>query len=113
MLKINALGALRGSIDLLLHQVAVLWMNPRKDEFQRWFRPCVTLKDSEGLVGPEELSARNLPAEAACVAKSLSFSQVSFAPSEFLSQQFVLRDVHGSAECHNPRDSARVAVAHP
>jgi hypothetical protein len=83
---------------LLLQEVAVLWMNPRKDEFHRRFRPCVTLKDSEGLVRPEELSAGNLPPEAACVTKSLSFGQVGFAPSEFLSQEFVLHDAHVSAD---------------
>ena len=90
-----------GSLDLQLHQVAVLWMNQRKGEFHGWFRPCATLNDSEGLLAPEEFSAGELPAEIACVTESLSFGQLRFASSELLSLEFVLRENHGSAECHN------------
>jgi hypothetical protein len=73
-------------------------MPEAQDEFQRRFRRCITLKDSEGLVGPEDLSAGNLPPKAASVTESLGFGQASFAPSEFLSQEFVLHDVHVSAD---------------
>jgi hypothetical protein len=112
MLNIKALAVTRCSLDFQLHLVAVLWVNPRKNEFHRRFRPYVTLKDSEGIVGPEELSARNLPPEGAHVTESLNFGRVSFTPSPFLGQEFVLNDVHGSAEGHNPHDGTRVAVAY-
>jgi hypothetical protein len=76
-------------------------MNQRKGEFHHRFRPCATLNDSEGLVAPEEFSAGDLPAEIACVTESLSFGQLRFASPELLSLKFVLRENHGSAECHN------------
>lgn len=76
MLKIETLAVTRCSIDLLLHQVAVLRMNSREDKFRRRLRGSIALKDSVGLFGPENLSARNVPAEAACLSESLGLGQL-------------------------------------
>ena len=67
MLKIKALAVTECSVDLPLHQIVVLAMNSREDKINRRFRPRITLKDTEGLVGPEDLPTGNLPAEATCM----------------------------------------------
>src|SRR5260370_40643325 len=95
MLEIKALAVTRCSVDLLLHQVAVLAMNSREDKIHRRFRPRITLKDSEGLVGPEDLPSGDLPAKAARMTEPLCFCQVRFAPAEFLGPALLPRNVYG------------------
>src|SRR5580692_6116864 len=73
-------------------------MNPGECKSQRRLRIRIALKDSEGLVRPENLSARNLPSEASGVAESLGFGQVGFAPSELLVQEFVLGNIDGAPD---------------
>src|SRR6202162_5058149 len=97
MLKIKTVAAKRCLIDLLLHPFAVLPVDLREDNSHRRFRPWITLEDSEGLVGPKDLPARNAPAETARVTEPLSFRQVRFAPAEFLGQKLVFRYVYGAA----------------
>src|SRR5690242_9351136 len=96
MLKTKTSAVTRRSVDLLLDQFAIVGMNSREGNFQS--RVCfiwIAFKDSEGLVGPEDLPAGNFPAEAACVTKSLGFGQISFAsPGRFFRN---LREGHPEA----------------
>src|SRR4029077_6031946 len=85
------------SVDLLLHQVAVLAMNSRENKIHRRFHPRVTLKDSEGLVGPEDFPTDYLPAEAPRATEPLSFRQVRFATLQLLAHLFLLSYIHSSA----------------
>src|ERR1700691_2151595 len=98
ILKIKSLAVTRCPLDLLLHQFTVLRMNPGECKSQRRLRIGTALKDSKGLVRPEDLSARNLPSEASGVAESLGFGQVGFAPSELLGQEFVLSYIYGAPD---------------
>src|ERR1700723_892628 len=98
VLKIKILAVARCLLDLLLHHFAVLRVNPGERKSQRRLRTRIALKDSEGLVRPENLSARNLPSEASGVAESLGFGQVGFAPSELLGQEFVLSNIDGAPD---------------
>jgi hypothetical protein len=64
MLKIEALAMTQCSVDLLFCRTMVVAMNAREDKIQCRLRLRITLKDAEALLGPEDLTARNLPAEA-------------------------------------------------
>src|SRR6266478_10049540 len=57
----------------------------------------VVLENAIGFIRPDNLSTVRSPPEAAGVTEPLSFRQVRFAPSEFLGQELVFRDVYGAA----------------
>ena len=57
MLEIKLLGVTLRSIDVLLHHFAIVGMNSRDNEVHGRLRFWPALKDSEGLVGPEDVAA--------------------------------------------------------
>src|ERR1700746_3648522 len=69
-------------------------MNSREGKFQSRFCLWIAFKDSEGLVGPEDLPAGNFPPEAACVTKFLGFGQISFASPDRFFPNLTFRDIH-------------------
>src|SRR2546427_5464666 len=93
MLEIKCFAVTRCSIDFLLHRRAIIWVNSREDKFHRRFRSWIALKDSERLVGPEDLAAGNLPPEATCVTQLLRFGQVGFASPDGFFRNLTFRDV--------------------
>src|SRR5208337_2330572 len=58
----------------------------------------VVLEDAIRFVRPDNLAAIRLPPETSCVAELLSFRQVGFTASELPSQEFILGNVHRSAD---------------
>ena len=98
MLKIKPLGFTLRSIDVLLHHFAIAWMNSRENKVHRRLRFWTALKNSESLVGPEDLAARNLPAKAAGVTEFLGFGQIPFAPPDGLLCNLAVRDVNYRAD---------------
>src|SRR5258708_4484089 len=98
MFKIKTLAVARRLIDLLLHQAAVIRMNSREDKFHRRVRPWIALKDSESLVGPEDLSARNFPTEAAGMTELLRLGEIRLPALQLLGQLLVLSHIHCGAD---------------
>src|SRR5229473_8002206 len=73
-------------------------MNSREGKFQSRFCLWIAFKDSEGLVGPEDLPAGNFPPEAACVTKFLGFGQISFASPDSFFRHSTFRDIRYRAD---------------
>src|SRR5256714_56064 len=94
MLEIKLLGVKPRSIDVLLHHFAIVAMNSRDNEIHGRLRFWAALKDSEGLVGPEDFAARHLPAEAAGVTEFLGIGQIHFAAPDGLLCNLAVRDVN-------------------
>src|SRR5258705_8686606 len=93
MLEIKLLEVTLRSIDVLLHHFAIVGMNSRENKIHRRLRYWTALKNSKGLVGPKDLAARDLPAEAARVAQFLGFGQIRFASTDGFLRDLAVRDI--------------------
>src|SRR4029453_6437059 len=98
MREIKLLEVTLRSIDVLLHHFAIVGMNSRENKIDRRLRFWTALKNSEGLVGPEDLAARHLPAEAARVAQLLGFSKIRFASADSFLRNLAVRDIYYRAD---------------
>ena len=76
---IEILSIAGGLPDGFLHGSAIFRMGPLENKFQGRFHRLVALEDLEGLVRPDDFSARGIPAEAPGAAQSLRFRQIHFA----------------------------------
>src|ERR1700679_2401085 len=72
MFEITFLHVING----LFHKGSVFRMNPLQNKLHAWPRRWVALVNAKSFLGPEHLSARHVPAEAACLAQSLCFGQI-------------------------------------
>src|SRR6266446_6785373 len=66
------------AIDQLLYKRSIVRVSSLHYHFYRGFGGGFVSEDPEGFLGPVDLSAGNMPAEAACVAQFLSFGQIRF-----------------------------------
>src|SRR5258706_16080396 len=76
-------------------------MNTLKDRSHCRCGSSVVPKDSKGLFRPEHLARREFAAKTAGVTESLSFRQISLAPTQFLLRPFTLGDIHRSTDDFN------------
>ena len=74
------LFALRRAIDFAPHELAVVGMNALKDDVDRRFDRAIDPQYPIGFVRPEDVAARDLPAETAGGAQPLRLGQISLAP---------------------------------
>ncbi len=84
MLEIKILPIPRHARDRLFHQGRILRMNPLENALHGRFRRSVVLEDSKGFLRPEDLAARNAPAESPRATEALGLRQAGFAaPQRF------------------------------
>src|SRR4029077_4586242 len=79
MFKIQVSAIADGAIERLLYEADVFRMNPLEYKVDRWLNPWVVSRNSIRFLCPDGFSGSRTPAEAAGVAESLRFSQISFA----------------------------------
>src|SRR5689334_6926185 len=72
-------------------------MDPLQYQIGRRFHPGCVPVDPSRFLGPKYPLSTYFHSDTTGVAEPLSFRQVGFAPSEFLGQELVLRDVYGAA----------------
>src|SRR5580704_697123 len=93
MFEVEAFAIIARSIEVLLHQRAIVRVHARENKCQRRRGAGVAAEDLECLFRPEDLSAGNIPAETSGVTEALGLSEVGFASPNRRGGQFALRDV--------------------
>src|SRR3954469_18214945 len=88
----------RSTLNDLLDLLSVIRMGSLHNQRDRNLGFRVELKYPKGFIRPEDLSARNVPPEAAGATEPLRFRQIGFSPPEFLSQFFLLGDIQRVAD---------------
>src|ERR1700719_4520649 len=81
----------------LLYEGSILGVYTLHHHVQGRLPGAIVLEDTVGFLRPDNFCAVRFPPETACVTEPLSLCQIGLAPSEFLSEKLVLRNVHPSA----------------
>src|SRR6478609_895306 len=84
MLEIEIRGFAGNAIDPPLHVGSILRMGSLYHQIDGNLGCRFAFKNPECFPGPINLSTGNIPAEAACVAQSLRFGQISLTPAQSL-----------------------------
>ena len=84
MLVVQVLRVLRRAFNRLLHSGGIFRVNTFQEQLQRRLYRSLILKNPKGLVGPVQVSGRNVPAEAPRTAKRLRLRKARLPATEFL-----------------------------
>src|SRR5713226_4494813 len=87
-------------LESLLHAISVVRMNSLQCQPQRRLHRSIMLKDVVGFLRPVDFSAENTPAETACVAYVLPFSQERLAAVQIRIEASVLKRNRGLRSQH-------------
>src|SRR5437867_1242562 len=97
MLEIQVCSTSRRAIDHLLHEGAVLRMDPFQQQLQiRLHRPVVS-KDAISFVRPGDSPRRDVPAETTGATQLLRLRQIGLASAQLLLRSFALGNVRRNA----------------
>src|SRR6202043_2936854 len=98
MLVVQFLRVLRRAFNRLLHSGSIFRVKTFEEQLQRRLYRSLILKNPKVLIGPVEVSGRNVPAEAPRTAKRLRLRKVGFPTLQFLSQPLLLGNVQGRTD---------------
>src|SRR5258708_23794694 len=104
MLVVQVLRVLRRAFNRLLHSGGIFRVNTFEEQLQRRLYRSLILKNPKGLVGPAQVSGRNVPAEAPRTAERLRLRKVGLLAVQFLSQPLLLGNVPRPTDeaCYSP-----------
>src|ERR1700722_18941264 len=97
VLKIKILSVLRCPVDCLFREGQVCRMNAFEYSDNGSCQRRRVVKNAKRFLRPEDLSARQIPAETTRVAESLCFRQVRFSILQLLSESLLLGSIDSGA----------------
>src|SRR5271165_4095466 len=97
MLKAYILPILRRTLDFPLHKGNIFRMGPLQNKFHIRLHAWVAFEDAKGFLRPTDFPGLNIPTEAAGVAHSLPFGQVSFTAAQSFFGPLSVRDIANRA----------------
>src|SRR5260370_5279591 len=100
MLEVQVLRVLQCAFNRFLHSGSIFRVNTFEEQLQRRLYRSLILKNPKGLVGPAQVSGRNVPAEAPRTAERLRLRKVGLPTLQFLSQPLLLGNVYGGRDKH-------------
>src|SRR3954471_3163772 len=93
MLEIECLSADRCTVDHFPNERDVVRVHPVDDDIDRSSDRGIILEYSAALLGPEDFSARDVPAKTARVAEPLRLGQISLALSQCVFGLLAILDI--------------------
>ena len=98
MLVVQVFRVLRGAFNDLSHGGGIFRVNTFEEQLQRRLHRSLILQNPKVLVGPVEVSGRNVPAEAPRTAERLRLRKLGLLALQFLSQPLLLGNVQGRTD---------------
>src|ERR1700688_811621 len=98
MLEVQVLRVLQCAFNRFLHSGSIFRVKTFEEQLQRRLYRSLILKNPKVLIGPVEVSGRNVPAEAPRTAKRLRLRKVGFPTLQFQSQPLLLGNVQGRTD---------------
>src|SRR4051812_8928975 len=110
MLKIESLFVGRCAVDHLPNKRDVAGMHPVEHDFDRDPGSGVILKYSVALLGPEDFSARDVPAKTAGVAEPLRLRQIDLADLQRGVKFFEIPQLVFQLGARSPKGLGRISL---